>query len=113
MVELNEPAQEDGRNQQGRARNNESARKIIPGDPRHCPSKPRKQWIEPGFERARRAITKFGDENAALEQTRVRFGIPANLTSQLQQTVPWRDAFVGFSDRLFGFGSSQSTWKIK
>jgi hypothetical protein len=35
---------------------------------------------------------KLGDESAALEQTAMRFGNPAEVTSQFQESVPARDA---------------------
>jgi hypothetical protein len=35
---------------------------------------------------------RLGDERAALEQTALRFGNPAEVTSQLQESVPARDA---------------------
>jgi hypothetical protein len=35
---------------------------------------------------------KLGDERAAVERTALRFGNPAEVMSQLQETVPARDA---------------------
>jgi hypothetical protein len=39
---------------------------------------------------------KLGDDRAALEQTALRFGNPAEVTSQLQESVPARDAIRRF-----------------
>ena len=39
---------------------------------------------------------RLGDERAALERTALRFGNPADVTSELQETVPARDAVRRF-----------------
>jgi hypothetical protein len=39
---------------------------------------------------------KLGDDRAALERTAMRFGNPAEVTSQLQESVPARDAIRRF-----------------
>jgi hypothetical protein len=44
--------------------------------------------------------TRLGDERAALEQTALRFGNPAEVTSQLQDSVPARDRSGESSLRL-------------
>ena len=41
-------------------------------------------------------MARLGDERAALERTRQRFGDPAEVTSQLQELVPARDAVARF-----------------
>jgi hypothetical protein len=46
-------------------------------------------------------MTKLGDERTALERTGQRFGNAAELTGQLQASVPTSDALAGFMDRLW------------
>jgi len=44
---------------------------------------------------------RLGDEQAALERTAPRFGNPAELVGQLQQSVPARDSIRLFVEQLF------------
>jgi hypothetical protein len=50
---------------------------------------------------------KLRDDRAALEQTALRFGNPAEVTSQLQETVPAGDDIGRFLEGRFG----ESTWR--
>jgi hypothetical protein len=59
-------------------------------------TKMRKELLAHVSEVFEEEMTKLGDERAALEQTRLRFGNPRDLTSQLQDTVPWSDAVPRF-----------------
>jgi len=43
---------------------------------------------------------RLGDERAALERARERFGDPEELSSQLQDTVPWWDCVGYFSEKM-------------
>jgi hypothetical protein len=43
----------------------------------------------------------LGDEGRALERTQERFGNPAELTGQLQESVPASDRWVRFSEFVF------------
>jgi hypothetical protein len=54
---------------------------------------------------------KLGDEQAALARTQERFGQAAELTGQLQASVPPSDRFERFAENLFG-GSGQSALRL-
>ena len=47
--------------------------------------------IGAGVGKAAEEAAKLGDERAAVERTALRFGNPAEVTSQLQESVPARD----------------------
>ena len=53
-------------------------------------------------------VARLGDERTALERTAQRFGNPAELTGQLQQSVPAIDAFEWFVDWVW-FRPGEST----
>ena len=44
-------------------------------------------------------LARLGDEQAAVNETARRFGIAAELESQLQASVPWLDRFFLISER--------------
>ena len=55
---------------------------------------------------------KLGDEQAALARTRERFGQAAELTGQLQASVPPNDRVERFAENLFGYGSGESALRL-
>ena len=55
---------------------------------------------------------KLGDEQAALARTRERFGQAAQLTGQLQASVPPNDRVERFAENLFGYGSGESALRL-
>ena len=54
---------------------------------------------------------KLGDEQAALEQAKLRFGDPRELTGQLQQAVPWWDRFRSILENM-GCQPDESAWHL-
>jgi hypothetical protein len=52
---------------------------------------------------------QLNDEASARQCTEQRFGNPAELTEQLQSSIPMRDRVVGFLDELFSFPPHEST----
>lgn len=54
---------------------------------------------------------KAGDEQAALDQARRRFGDPRELTEQLQQAVPRRDRCQSILENM-GYRPSESAWHL-
>jgi hypothetical protein len=44
---------------------------------------------------------KTGDKRAALDMTAQRFGNPKELTSQLQESLPWSDSYIRFLENVF------------
>jgi hypothetical protein len=54
---------------------------------------------------------KLADEQAALARTQERFGQAAELTGQLQESVPPGDSFERFAENFFG-GSGQSALRL-
>jgi hypothetical protein len=54
---------------------------------------------------------KQSDEAAALTRTRERFGSPAQLSQQLQATVPASDAPFYFVESITGCPSHESVWR--
>ena len=54
---------------------------------------------------------KPGEEHLALERTQQRFGDPAELTSQLQASVPARDRWARFLEHVF-VGAGMSTLRL-
>ena len=52
-----------------------------------------------------------GDERAALEQAKRRFGDPRELTGQLQQAVPRWDRYRSILENM-GCGPSESAWHL-
>ena len=54
---------------------------------------------------------KLGDEQAALEQAKQRFGDPRELTGQLQQAVPWLDRFRSILENM-GCQPGESAWHL-
>src|SRR5262245_41941943 len=55
--------------------------------------------------------SEFGDQQAALARTQERFGQAAELTGQLQASVPPNDRVERFAENLFG-GSGQSALRL-
>jgi hypothetical protein len=55
---------------------------------------------------------RLGDEQAALARTQERFGQAAELTGQLQASVPRSDGASRFAEDLFGYGSGQSALQL-
>lgn len=45
-------------------------------------------------------LVKVGDDDAALDRTRERFGNPADLTSQLQQALSWQNRLTWLAEFL-------------
>jgi hypothetical protein len=54
---------------------------------------------------------RLGDEQAALEQAKQRFGDPGELTTQLQQSVPRWDRCRSILENM-GYRSSESAWHL-
>lgn len=54
---------------------------------------------------------KVGDEQAALRRAGERFGDPAQLSSQLQESVPRWDRLRAFVEQL-GYQRGQSVWRL-
>jgi ATP-dependent Clp protease ATP-binding subunit ClpC len=55
---------------------------------------------------------KLGDEQAALARTQERFGQAAELTGQLQASVPRGDDIHRFAENLVGYGSGESALRL-
>jgi hypothetical protein len=55
---------------------------------------------------------KVGDEPAALARTQERFGQVADLTGQLQESVPRNDSVVRFGENVFGYESGESAPRV-
>jgi ATP-dependent Clp protease ATP-binding subunit ClpC len=55
---------------------------------------------------------KTGDEQAALDQARARFGDPRELSGRLQQTAPQWERLVAIADRLLDLQPGQSLWHL-
>jgi hypothetical protein len=55
---------------------------------------------------------RLGDEQAALARTRERFGQAAELTGQLQASVPRSDRIGRFAEDLVGYGSGESALRL-
>jgi ATP-dependent Clp protease ATP-binding subunit ClpC len=51
---------------------------------------------------------RLGDAQAALTRTQQRFGPPAELTAQLQTTIPGRDRFTRFVEAIEAFRPGES-----
>lgn len=56
-------------------------------------------------------VAKLGDEHAALDQTKRRFGDPRELTGQLQETVPRWDRCRSMLENM-GCQPSESAWHL-
>jgi hypothetical protein len=54
---------------------------------------------------------RLGDEQAALEQAKRRFGDPRELTPQFQQAVPWWDRCRAVLENL-GYRSDEAAWHL-
>ena len=54
---------------------------------------------------------RLGDEQAALDQARQRFGDPRELTGQLQQAVPWWDRCCSVLENM-GYRPDESAWHL-
>jgi hypothetical protein len=54
----------------------------------------------------------LGDEEAALARTQERFGQAAELTGQLQASVPPGDRVDRFAENLIGYGTGQSALRL-
>ena len=54
---------------------------------------------------------RLGDEQAALEQAKQRFGDPRELTGQIQQTVPWLDRCRSILENM-GCQPGESAWHL-
>jgi hypothetical protein len=55
---------------------------------------------------------KLGDEQAALARTLERFGQAADLTDELQASVPPNDRVVRFGENLFGYESGEPALRV-
>jgi hypothetical protein len=55
---------------------------------------------------------KLGDEPAALARTQARFGQAAELTDELQASVPRNDRVVRFAENLFGYESGEPVPRV-
>jgi hypothetical protein len=55
---------------------------------------------------------RLGDDRAALERTARRFGNPADVTSQLQESVPARDALARFWEGRPGESILRGVWRF-
>jgi hypothetical protein len=55
---------------------------------------------------------RLGDEEAALARTQARFGQAAELTGQLQASVPPGDRVERFGENLVGYGTGQSALRL-
>ena len=55
---------------------------------------------------------RLGDEQAALARTQERFGQAAELTGQLQASVPRADRIGRFAEDLVGYGSGESALRL-
>ncbi len=56
-------------------------------------------------------MQKAGDDQAALEKAKRRFGDPGELTTQLQQAVPRRDRWRSVLENM-GYQSGESVWHL-
>jgi hypothetical protein len=56
-------------------------------------------------------VGRLGNEQAAIERTKERFGEPEELTTQLQQTVPWWDRCGAFLENM-GYQPTESAWHL-
>lgn len=57
-------------------------------------------------------FTQLGDERAALERTTLRFGTPAEVTGQLQESVPASDRFIRFWEGRPGESTMRVTFLL-
>jgi hypothetical protein len=56
-------------------------------------------------------VEKLGDQQAALEQAKQRFGDPRELTTQLQQAVPRWDRYRSIVENM-GYRPGESAWHL-
>jgi hypothetical protein len=56
-------------------------------------------------------VGTLGDEQAALDETKRRFGDPETLSEQLQKSVPRRDRLLSLAERL-GYQPGESIWHV-